>query len=77
MIEFLKHLLVTIMNRYGSFMWFGTHVGVTMIDLHYILEIFLCIFVNFLVIFSVYLEWRDKKIENLKEHNEKFKDENS
>ena len=65
------------MNRYGSFMWFGTHVGVTMIDLHYILEIFLCIFVNFLVIFSVYLEWRDKKIENLKEHNEKFKDENS
>lgn len=65
------------MNRYGSFMWFGTHVGVTIVDLHYVFEIFLCIFVNFLVIFSVYLEWRDKKIENLKEHNEKFKDENS
>jgi hypothetical protein len=77
MIGFLKHLLITIMNRYGSFMWFGTHVGVTIVDLHYVLEIFLCIFVNFLVIFSVYLEWRDKKIENLKEHNEKFKDENS
>ena len=65
------------MNRYGSFMWFGTNVGVTIVDLHYVFEIFLCIFVNFLVIFSVYLEWRDKKIENLKEHNEKFKDENS
>jgi hypothetical protein len=70
MIEFFKHLLITIMNRYGSFMWFGTHVGVTMVDLHYIFEIFLCLLVNFLVVFSVYLEWKDKKNEKLQKTND-------
>ena len=69
MVEFLKHLLVTVMNRYGSFMWFGTHVGVTMVDLHYILETFLCLLINFLVVFSVYLEWKDKKNEELQKTN--------
>lgn len=69
MIDFLKHLLITIMNRYGSFMWFGTHVGVTMVDLHYVLEIILCLLVNFLVVFSVYLEWKEKKNEDLQKTN--------
>lgn len=57
------------MNRYGSFMWFGTHVGVTMVDFHYIFEIFLCVLINFLMIFSVYLEWKDKKNENIQKTN--------
>jgi hypothetical protein len=70
MVDFLRHLLITIMNKYGSFMWFGTHVGVTMVDLHYIFEILLCLLVNFLVVFSVYLEWKDKKNEKLQKTND-------
>ncbi len=27
MVKFLKYLLVEVMNKYGSFMWFGTHVS--------------------------------------------------
>jgi hypothetical protein len=46
-------------------MWFGTHIGVTQVDWHYILEIFLCIFINFLMFFSLYLEWKDKEDEKL------------
>ena len=65
MINFFKYLIVQIMNKYGSFMWFGTHIGVTQIDWHYLVEIFLCVLVNFLMIFSVYLEWKDKEDEKL------------
>ena len=65
MIKFLRYLLVQIMNKYGSFMWFGTHVSLTQVDWHYILEIFLCVLINFLMIFSVYLEWKDKEDEKL------------
>lgn len=65
MIKFLKYLTVQIMNKYGSFMWFGTHVSLTQVDWHYILEIFLCVLINFLMIFSVYLEWKDKEDEKL------------
>jgi hypothetical protein len=65
MTKFLKYLLVQIMNKYGSFMWFGTHVSLTQVDWHYLLEIFLCVLINFLMIFSVYLEWKDKEDEKL------------
>jgi hypothetical protein len=57
------------MNKYGSFMWFGTHVSLTQVDWHYLLEIFLCFLVNFLMIFSVYLEWKDKEDEKLSKTN--------
>ena len=65
MIKFFKYLIVQIMNKYGSFMWFGTHVSLTQVDWHYLLEIFLCVLINFLMIFSVYLEWKDKEDEKL------------
>ena len=69
MFDFIKYLYVTLMNKYGSFMWFGTHVSMTQTDWHYILEIFLCLFVNFLMIFSVYLEWKEKEDEKLQKTN--------
>ena len=64
MVKFLKYLIITLMDKYGSFMWFGTHISMTQTDWHWILEIFLCVFVNFLVIFSLYLQY--KEIENKK-----------
>ena len=48
------------MNKYGSFMWFGTHVSMTQTNWHYLLEIFLCVFVNFLMIFSIYLQYKEE-----------------
>ena len=65
MIKFLKYLIVQLMNKYGSFMWFGTHISMTQTDWHYLLETFLCIFVNFLVIFSLYLQYREEQNEEL------------
>jgi hypothetical protein len=64
MIKFLKYLLIEVMNKYGSFMWFGTHLSMTQIEWHYLIESFLCVLVNLLVIFSVYLQY--KEIENEK-----------
>ena len=52
------------MDKYGSFMWFGTHISMTQTDWHWLIEIFLCVFVNLLVIFSLYLQY--KEIENEK-----------
>lgn len=68
MIKFIKYLTVQIMNKYGSFMWFGAHIGVTQVDWHYLLEIFLCLLINFLMIFSVYLEWKDIEDEKLQKN---------
>lgn len=65
MIKFLKYLIVEVMNKYGSFMWFGTHVSLTQINWHYLLEIFLSVLVNFFVIFSVYLQYKEKQNEKL------------
>ncbi len=67
--KFLKYLIVEIMNKYGSFMWFGTHVGLTQINWHYLIEIFLCVFVNFLMIFSVYLQYKEEQNEKLQKTN--------
>ena len=65
MVKFLKYLIIQIMNKYGSFMWFGTHVGLTQVDWHYLLETFLCVLVNFLMIFSVYLQYKEEQNEKL------------
>jgi hypothetical protein len=65
MVKFLKYLTIQIMNKYGSFMWFGTHVGLTQVDWHYLLETFLCVLVNFLMIFSVYLQYKEEQNEKL------------
>ncbi len=65
MIRFLKYLLVQVMNKYGSFIWFGTHVSMTQTDWHYLIEIFFCVFVNFLVIFSIYLQYKEEENEKL------------
>lgn len=59
--SFLKHLLVIGMQRYGSFMWFGTHVGVTQTEWHWILETSLCVVVNILMVLGLYFEWKDKE----------------
>ena len=61
MIKFLKFLLIEIMNKYGSFMWFGTHLSMTQTDWHWVLECFLCVLVNFLMIFSLYLQYDKTK----------------
>ena len=52
------------MDKYGSFMWFGTHISMTQTDWHWLTETFFCVLVNFLVIFSLYLQY--KEIENEK-----------
>jgi len=65
MVKFLKYLLVEVMNKYGSFMWFGTHVSMTQTNWHYLIETFLCVFVNFLVIFSLYLQYKEEQNEKL------------
>jgi hypothetical protein len=67
--KFLKFLLVEVMNRYGSFMWFGTHLSMTQTDWHYLIETFLCVLVNLLVIFSVYLQYKEKENEKLQKTN--------
>ena len=64
MLKFFKYLIVQLMNKYGSFMWFGTHVSMTQTDWHYLLETFLCVSVNFLVLFSLYLQYKEE--ENVK-----------
>ena len=69
MLKFFKYLIVQLMNKYGSFMWFGTHVSMTQTDWHYLLETFLCVFVNLLVIFSLYLQYKEEENEKLRKTN--------
>lgn len=64
--KFIKYLIIQIMNKYGSFMWFGTHLSMTQTDWHYLIETFLCIFVNLLVIFSLYLQYKEEQNEDLR-----------
>ena len=66
MLKFFKYLIVQLMNKYGSFMWFGTHVSMTQSDWHYLLETFLCVSVNFLVLFSLYLQYKEEENEKLR-----------
>ena len=69
MISFIKHLIVVFGQRYGSFVWFGTHISLTQTDWHWLLELFLSVFINFLIIFSLYLEWKDNENEKLQKTN--------
>jgi len=69
MIKFFKYLVIQLMNKYGSFMWFGTHVSMTQTDWHYLIESFLCIFINLLIIFSLYLQYREEQNEKLQKTN--------
>jgi len=59
--NFILYLYITLMSRYGSFMWFGTHVCVTQVNWHWLLEISLCVLINFMVLHTIYLEWKDNK----------------
>ena len=67
--KFIKYLIVELMNKYGSFMWFGTHLSMTQTDWHYLVETFLCILINFLVLFSLYLQYKEKENEKLQQTN--------
>jgi hypothetical protein len=58
--NFLKYLIVNLMNKYGSFMWIGIHLGSTQVDWHWVLETLLCIGINLLVLYSIFLEWSEK-----------------
>ena len=69
MLKFFKYLIVQLMNKYGSFMWFGTHVSMTQTNWHYLLETFLCVSVNFLVLFSLYLQYKEEENEKLRKTN--------
>lgn len=64
--KFLKYLIITLMDKYGSFMWFGTHISMTQTDWHWLLETFFCVLVNFLVIFSLYLQYKEIQNEKLR-----------
>lgn len=61
-LDFFKYFVINLMNKYGSFMWIGTHIGMTQVDWHWVLEIFLCIIVNLLMIVAIYWEWSQQKI---------------
>ena len=63
-LDFIKYLYVTLMNKYGSFMWFGAHVGVTQVDWHWLIEILLCVLINLMVLHTIYIEWKDSKNVN-------------
>ena len=52
------------MDKYGSFMWFGIHVGVTQVDWHWIMETFACVLINLMVLHTIYIEWKDQKIKD-------------
>ena len=67
--KFIKYLIIELMNKYGSFMWFGTHLSMTQTDWHYLVETFLCILINFLVLFSLYLQYKEKENEKLRQTN--------
>ena len=60
--DFFKYFVINLMNKYGSFMWIGTHIGMTQVDWHWVLEIFLCIIVNLLMVVAIYWEWSQQKI---------------
>ena len=62
--KFFKYLLIEIMNKYGSFMWFGIHMGVTQVNWHWILETVFCVLINLMVLHTIYLEWKDSNTQN-------------
>ena len=69
MIPFIKHLIIVFGQRYGSFVWFGTHMSLTQTEWHWLLETFLSVFINLLIIFSLYLEYKNNEDEKLRKTN--------
>ena len=67
--KFVKYLIIQLMNKYGSFIWFGTHLSMIQINWHYLLKTFLCIIVNFLILISLYLQYKDEQYEKLQKTN--------
>lgn len=67
--KFVKYLIIQLMNKYGSFIWFGTHLSMTQINWHYLIETFLCVIVNFLILISLYLQYKDEQYEKLQKTN--------
>lgn len=67
--KFVKYLIIQLMNKYGSFIWFGTHLSMTQINWHYLLETFLCVIVDFLILISLYLQYKDEQYEKLQKTN--------
>ena len=67
--KLIKYLIIQLMNKYGSFIWFGTHLSMTQTNWHYLLETFLCIIVNFLILISLYLQYKDEQYEKLQKTN--------
>ena len=62
--DFLKYLYITLVNKYGSFMWFGIHLGMTQVDWHWILETLLCILITLMVLHTIYIEWKISKVKD-------------
>jgi hypothetical protein len=58
--NFFRYLIINGVQRWGSFMWLGTHVSMTQTDWHWMLESGLCIGLDLIMIIAVYLEWHDE-----------------
>ena len=62
--SFIKYVYLTLMDRYGSLMWFGAHLGITQVDWHWVLETSMCVLINIMVLHTIYIEWKDSKNKN-------------
>jgi hypothetical protein len=51
-------------------MWFGTHLSMTQTNWHWVFETVLCVFVNILIIFSLYLQYKEIESEKLQKRND-------
>lgn len=67
--KFIKYLIIELTNKYGTFIWVGTHLSMTQTNWHWLLEALLCVFVNFLIIFSLYLQYKNNENEELRKTN--------
>ena len=59
--DFLKHLFIEGMKRWGGFMSLGGHLCTTQTNWHWILETGLVIFLDSLLVIGLYLEWKDER----------------
>jgi hypothetical protein len=59
--NFLRYLIINGVQRWGSFMWVGTHVSMTQTDWHWMLETILCVGLDIILVMGLYLEWVEYK----------------
>jgi hypothetical protein len=57
--KFLKFFFITGTQRWGSFMWLGTHYSMTQTDWHWVIETSVCIGLDLLLIIGVFIEWKE------------------